>query len=268
VFEDSLLIVAHPDDDILWLSSVLDKVGQIVFCFNDMPHREDIGDARKKTIAEYPLANVSTLDIVEARSFNKADWNNPVITDYGIELGKNRHVDARYRAAYEDVVSAARQLLAGRKNVYTHNPWGEYGHEDHILVYRALKTLQAEFGYTLWFSNYCSNRSVTLMNDYISGFNSDYECLPANRSLAQDIARLYEQHNCWTWFTDYQWFEHECLMRDGPVSREPASLSYGHNFPVNYLKVPLPEENTPAQPAPGLFARIAGRIRRASGRAR
>lgn len=261
MFEDSLLIVAHPDDDILWLSSILDKVEMIVFCFNDMPRKPEIGSARKKTIAEYPLSNVSTLDILEARPFNKADWNRPVITDYGIELSKSLEADARYRDAYEKVVCAVRKIVAGRKNVFTHNPWGEYGHEDHILVYRALKNLQAEFNYTLWFSNYCSNRSVTLMNNYISGFNSDYECFPTNRVLAHEITRLYKQNDCWTWFSDYQWFDHECLMRDEPSSGSSGLLSYGHSFPVNYLKVPIETEIPQPQPKPCSFVKMAREIK-------
>ena len=159
MFEDSVLIVAHPDDDILWLSSVIDKVEKIVFCFNEEPAKPELGIARKKTIAEYPLSNVSTLDIAEPQSFDKADWNEPVTTEYGLKLSKCQESDARYKATYEKLVSSVRNLVADRTNVFTHNPWGEYGNEDHVLVYQALKTLQVEFHYTLWFSNYCSNPS-------------------------------------------------------------------------------------------------------------
>jgi hypothetical protein len=260
MFEDSALIVAHPDDDILWLSSVFDKVGKIVFCFNDLPRGCELGPARKKTIAAYPLPNVSSLDITEPYSFNKADWLQPVITDYGLELSRNQDVDAIYRETFDEVSNALADVVRGKKNIFTHNPWGDYGHEDHVLVYRALKTLQPRYGYMLWFSNYCSNRSFTLMNQYVSGFRSDYQCLPANLALAHEIADLYRQYGCWTWYEDYQWFDHECLMKEKPSVQPSEQLAHGHLFPLNYLKTELNTEPPAAAPNPLLKA--AGRLKR------
>ena len=46
MFENSILIMAHPDDDILWMSSVIEKVEDIIFCFNDDPPHPDLGIAR------------------------------------------------------------------------------------------------------------------------------------------------------------------------------------------------------------------------------
>lgn len=261
MFEDSVLIVAHPDDDILWLSSVIDRVENIIFCFNDYTPSPDIGIARKKTLAEYPLPNVSTLDITEPQSFNKADWKQPVTTEYGLQLSRDQAADTRYREACEKLVCILRDTIADRKNVFTHNPWGEYGNEDHVLVYQALKNLQAEFHYDLWFSNYCSNRSVHLMNQYISGFRSDYECLPANPALARDIADIYRRNGCWTWYEDYQWFDQECLMRELPSPDAPSeTLAYGHSFPVNYIKIHI-ESKTP-QPEPDPFIKMARKLKR------
>lgn len=260
MFEDSVLIVAHPDDDILWLSSVFDKVGKVVFCFNELPRCPELGPARKRTIADYPLPDVSTLDISEVHAFNKADWSQPVITDYGIELSRSQDVDARYRAAYEDVSSALEGVVKGAKNIFTHNPWGDYGHEDHVLVYRAIKTLQPRYGYTLWFSNYCSNRSISLMNHYVSGFRSDYRCLPGNLELAHEIADIYKKHGCWTWYTDYQWFETECLMKEEPSAQTSQQLAHGHLFPLNYLKMEFNTETPP--PAPNPLVNVAGRLKR------
>jgi LmbE family N-acetylglucosaminyl deacetylase len=264
MFEDSVLIVAHPDDDILWLSSVLDEVDDIIFCFNDFPRHPEIGIARKKVIAEYSLPNIASLDIVEPNSFNQADWSHPVITEYGIKLVKNHERDAGYRATYEELVDRVKGKVAGRKNVFTHNPWGEYGHEDHVLVYRALKHLQVEYGYQLWFSNYCSTRSITLMNNYISGFDSRYECRPVNLIRAQELAELYKKHGCWTWFQSYQWFEHECFMREAPSSEKQQAQPYGHSFPVNYIKWPVDGKKADLQPHSLLTmaARIKAKLKR------
>ncbi len=236
MFEASVLIVAHPDDDILWFSSVIDKVDSIFFCFNDDPQNPGIGVARKKTIEEYPLPNVSTLDITEPLSLDKADWLQPVVTDYGIKLGKCQESDRRYQETYEKLIQVVRGCVANRSNVFTHNPWGEYGHEEHVLVYRVLKDLQAEFHYDIWFSNYCSNRSMVLMNNYIARLLEQYECFPVNQDLAQGIREIYLKNGCWTWFDDYQWVGQECMMREKPLMEHSELMPYGHSFPVNFVK--------------------------------
>lgn len=262
MFENSVLVVAHPDDDILWLSSAVDKVEQIVFCFNDYPAIPGLGIARKKTIDEYPLSNVFSLDITEPQSFDKANWEEPVITEYGIKLSKCRESEARYTETYEILLHRISGLVADRANVYTHNPWGEYGHEDHVLVYRILKTLQKKYNYTLWFSNYCSNRSVTLMNQYISGFHSDYQCLPANPVLAQKIANIYRNNDCWTWYEDYQWFDNECLMRNVPSEDQPESLPYGRIFPVNYMKINVDGDEVRPHPLIRVGAKLKAKLKK------
>jgi len=258
MFDSSVLIVAHPDDEILWLSSVLDKMDSIIFCFNDASYNPEVGDARKKAIAQYPLLNVSTLDIVEPDAWDKADWSQPVTTDYGIQLEKCQEAALRYQETYEKLTSVLRSIVVNRKNVFTHNPWGEYGHEEHVLVYRVLKALQAEFHYDLWFSNYCSNRSVTLMDHYISGFVSDYECLPVNLALTKEIVEVYKKNDCWTWYADYKWFERECLMREKPSSEQVELLPYGHSFPVNYIKIHVETQ----EPRPHCIVRGAAKITR------
>lgn len=258
MFEASAVIVAHPDDDVLWLSSVLDKVDSTVFCFNDCPGKPDLGAARKKTIAEYPLRQVSSLDIVEAQSYKQADWSQPVLTEYGIKLGRNPEAEARYQNTYRRLLDGLRDVVAERKNIFTHNPWGEYGHEDHIMVYRALSALQEEYGYALWFSNYCSNRAFRLMNRYVHGFNTDYRTLATNQELAKAIVQLYKNNGCWTWYEDYQWFQDECLMQN--TSLEKQTLPYGHNFPINYLKIP--DEPETRQPPPPFFRRLVRSLKR------
>ncbi len=258
MFEDSVLIVAHPDDDVLWLSSVIDKVGSIIFCFNNDPSDPEIGRARMKTINAYPLQNVSSLGLTEPPSWDKANWIHPEATAYGIKLERCRDSELRYRETFKKLQLILRTRLVNIKNVFTHNPWGEYGHEDHVLVYRVLKALQAELHYDLWFSNYCSNRSVNFMNHYISGFRSDYECLPVNAALAAEIAEIYKKNGCWTWYEDYQWFEQECFMMESPGNIQLEPMSYGRNFPVNYIKIHI----EPQMPKSHRLVEFASKLKR------
>lgn len=243
MFADSLIVVAHPDDDILWFGSVVDKVGGILFCFNEVPSSPGTGDARLRTIADYPLGNVTSLGLDEPAVWNHGDWSQPVKDPRGITL-HNPEAEVRYAEAYEKLLKLIGGRISRAKNIFTHNPWGDYGHEEHILVYHALKALQRELNFDLWFSNYCSNRSVPLMNRWISGFDNVYESLPVNLDLVHQISAIYSKHGCWTWYDDYQWFDTECLLREPPDAGEQETQLYGHSFPVNYLKLHIGSDQT------------------------
>jgi hypothetical protein len=236
MFADSLLIVAHPDDDILWLGSVVDRVGGIIFCFNEDPGNPTLGKARLKTIADYPLENVTTLRLMEPQAWDKADWSQPSESASGIRLVDPQD-EARYTETFERLLGMLRGRVAAARNIFTHNPWGEYGHEEHVLVHRVLRTLQQEFRFDLWYSNYCSNRSVTFMNGYLSGFDAACECLPVNLGLVRRIAAIYKRNDCWTWYDDYRWFDSEWLRKEQADTEHEQVLPYGHSFPLNYIKI-------------------------------
>lgn len=243
MFNKSVLVVAHPDDEILWFSSILNKVDAIIFCFLDYTPAPDLGSGRRKVISEYPLPNLSCLNITEAGSFNGADWDTPRESDYGLEITANKNAAERYQSNFHTLNERLTSVLKGYKNVYTHNPWGEYGHEDHVQVYRVIKSIRQQQGFDLWFSNYGSNRSVNLMLRYLSGHNSKYIGYPANINLATMIADLYMKYKCWTWYGDYEWFKEECFINDANVTAN--NKSHGHIFPINFIKTDFPENTAP-----------------------
>ncbi len=45
-----------------------------------------------------------------------------------------------------------RPELEGLDAVVTHNPWGEYGHEEHIQVFRVISAQAEEMGFRVWVS--------------------------------------------------------------------------------------------------------------------
>jgi LmbE family N-acetylglucosaminyl deacetylase len=232
--EKSIVVVAHPDDEALWLSSVLGDVDRILFCYEECSAATGLGAGRRKALAEYPLDNAGSLGLAEAVSFNTADWNNPVETEYGLLLAKNVRANKRYQETFSALLRGLTPILGGFRHVFTHNPWGEYGHEDHVQVYRAVKALQSKLGFNLWFSNYCGQQAVPLMMRYVSGFSNDYMSRPTNPELAGRLRELYVRHGCWTWYDDYQWFKEEAVMPDRALPATGAA--HGHIFPVNMLK--------------------------------
>lgn len=232
--EKSIIVVAHPDDEALWLSSVLGDVDRILFCYEECSAAPSLGAGRRNALAEYPLGNAGSLGLAEAVSFNAADWNNPVETEYGLFLARDVRADKRYQKTFSALLRGLTPILGGFRHVFTHNPWGEYGHEDHVQVYRAVKTLQCKMGFNLWFSNYCGQQAVNLMMRHISGYTNDYVTRPINPELGERLRDLYKRHGCWTWYDDYQWFKDEVVMPDKALAA--TGVSHGHIFPVNMLR--------------------------------
>lgn len=244
--EKTALVVAHPDDEILWFSSIIDNVDRILICFLDVPSREDWTRGRRQATQRFPLANAEFIGLTESEAFNGADWFAPVQTDYGLDVKRRAGVlpgfdGQRYRDNFNRLLDELGPRLQGCTRVFTHNPWGEYGHEEHVQVYRAVSRLQPSLGFELLFSNYCSSRSYALMLKHVRGFTSDYQTVETNLELARQIEQVYRENGCWTWpFDDYTWFTHECFMKDAaPVSPEGVA---GHGFPLNFIKI----DTTPA----------------------
>jgi LmbE family N-acetylglucosaminyl deacetylase len=214
VLEKSIIVAAHPDDENLWFSSILSKVDSIILCFLPVASRPAWTEGRRKSLAEYPLENIICLELEESEVFRGADWNHPVKTEYGLEIAENEHPDTVYRNNFCLLVTRLRETLRGCKNVFTHNPWGEYGHVEHVQVYRAVKFLQSELQFRLWYTSYASNKSAFLMARECSTMGPNLGLMKTDKALAESIAGLYKRNECWTWYTDYEWCDHETFVLD------------------------------------------------------
>lgn len=244
MLEKSIIVAAHPDDEVLWFSSILDRVTEIVVCFVNSESYPGWTIGRRRSLAAYPMKNLSVLDLDQSEVFNGGDWSNPVVTDYGIEIG-NKKMPGRseqYKRNYEKLTRQLEERLAGCLNVFTHNPWGEYGHEEHIQVYRSVKSLQDKLKFNLWYSNYVSNKSFKLMLSHLNGFHFDYVTFETNKTLARDIQDIYKKNKCWTWYDHWEWYNEESFIRERIL--EPGDKRVGNLFPTNLIKVSLPPART------------------------
>jgi LmbE family N-acetylglucosaminyl deacetylase len=263
ITDNSALVVAHPDDEILWFSSIVKNVDRIVFCFSEVNGNSALSEGRKCVLRDFPHKQVSTLDIKEGDVFNLAEWKHPQPSLDGLEFRCTERASSRkavYAQNYSELCERLRQVLKGYRNVITHNPWGEYGHEEHVQVYRAVKDAQAQLGFDVWVSNYCSNRSFRLMESYVSGFRSDYVTVPVDKEFAAEVRDLYQRHGCWTWYADFEWFNEESFIRDKGL--EYSATGRGHLFPLNLIRVDF-SGNAQARPGRRLrLLRLAARLLR------
>ena len=225
------VVVAHPDDESLWLSSVVASADRIVFCFGDPFAKPGMSAARRRAVAALPLPRLVDLRVPESGAGFSVDWTHPRPTPAGIEIA-DAAARARYETNYPKLVEALRTALAGCRDVYTHNPWGEYGHAEHIQIYRAVAALQTELGYTIWFSNYVGAASSPLARQF-----ARQPCWTQRRIVRPDLAtahrlmRVYRRHRAWTWTRCHRWPAHETVYAQ-PPSEDPEAR---HPFSGEWL---------------------------------
>ena len=233
--QQSVILVAHPDDEILWFSSMVEKVDRILICFGPCPSRKDWTVGRAKSLKELPLNHITSLNIVESEVFNLSHFDRPVLTEYGLKIKGNGHRTKNYVNNYATIREKIKFFLQGVDKVYTHNPWGEYGNEEHVQVYRAVKSLQSEMGYEIWFDNYASNKTAPLMLDTINRFNPKIEAKTPNSVLGFEFMQIYKKNACWTWYGHWKWPYQDVFIKDGLDCHRNSSGFPGTVLPINMI---------------------------------
>ncbi len=209
-FASAALVVAHPDDEALWFSSVVGRVKRVIIAYEACDALPGLGQARHAASEAYPLASALFLRRPEPCSLWHVDWANPQSTDYGMALNQPE-AEARYRDAYAGLVDELGSLLGGISDVFTHNPWGEYGHPDHVQVSRVVTTLGKRLGFRTHFSNYVAPRSMRFASNFILELKKSV-ALESDHTLADRLKGVYVEHGCWTWHADYTPPETEAFL--------------------------------------------------------
>jgi LmbE family N-acetylglucosaminyl deacetylase len=241
MLKNSIVISAHPDDEILWFGSILESVKEITVCFLGCKSNLHWKDGREKSIHEYPFRKIACLGVDESETYDSANWHDPIATKYGLEISRKGISDKLYKENYFALKSRLKNKLMGYSHVFTHNPWGEYGNEEHVQVYRVVRDLKEEMGFDLWFPSICSNKSFKLMSKYVDALTSEHVTFKTNKAIASDIKSLYEKNRCWTWYEDWEWFEEETFIKDRNI--EKVNEKYGKTFPLNFIKMKIANES-------------------------
>lgn len=238
--DQSVLVVAHPDDEILWFGSIVNDVDHIIICFLDDPNSPGLGEARQRSLRDHPHHNKTTcLALPETGTFNRASWLQPEITKFGLKItgipGANEVYEQRAGELRDALVrDDLEPLLSSARNIFTHNPWGEYGHAEHVMVHRIVASLAEHTDATLWHSNYVSRWSQRLMEKYLSNSQAEYYQNNVDTAALLEMSQAYKRHDTWTWAGDYAWFPQECYIR-GPLSVVDQAEG-GWLYPLNYIR--------------------------------
>lgn len=135
----TVVVFAHQDDDLLWMLPFWNESSEMVLAASPLsPHTETVVNGYPQTI----------------RSKHRAIWGSVSSDEY---INTWKHFTERQKYInFATLTNYLRPLIA-RKDVariITHNPWGEYGHFHHRLVYRVLHQLAAEYKKSIWVLSY------------------------------------------------------------------------------------------------------------------
>ncbi len=201
----SVVVAAHPDDEILWLSAALADDRPVILCFGAPFGRPEKAAARQRAVAELGLAHLANLALPEAGVRKLVDWSHPELTPTGMAI-TDAPGQARYDANFRRLLTDLRPLLAGASDVYTHNAWGEYGHPEHVQVHRAVAELQTELRFTLWFSNYVAPLTWGLAQRLgAEPCWAEKRVVQPDMAFAKRLRRVYLRHGVWTWSRLHRW---------------------------------------------------------------
>jgi len=212
------VVVAHPDDEALWLSSVVASVERIVFGFGDVYGKPRKSESRRRAVAALPLRGTLNLAIPESGVEWQSYLAQPDLNLQGVRISEPA-VRERYESNHAKLLEGLRPALAGCQDVYTHNPWGEYGHPEHIQVYSAVTALQVELGYTVWFSNYVGAENWTFVSNLAQRLNwARRRVVKPDIVTARALMQVYRHHGAWTWNSGHRWPAQEILYAQPPKS--------------------------------------------------
>ena len=88
--------------------------------------------------------------------------------------------------------------------VYTHNPWGEYGHLQHIEVNKIVNYICQKKKIKLRVFGYYHLRTISRRNNFLKKHKISIEKKEVLKKNFLLIKKQYIDNKCWTWFETYK----------------------------------------------------------------
>lgn len=231
--DNATLVVAHPDDEVLWFSSILERVDSIIVCYPYSYTQTELTEGRKAVLKDYPLNKIHYLNLCSLELYLGVDWTNVISTDYGLKITNRKFDETKYKKNFFELEKLLKDRICKYRNVFTHNPWGEYGHPEHVQVFKAVEKIRKELPFSLWYSSYCSRKSFQLMLKNIT-FNSKIISLEQNKVLGERIKQLYQKYSCWTWYEEWNWSLQESFIQHKDAKKK--KIDHGKVVPINLIE--------------------------------
>ena len=225
-----IILAAHHDDELLWFEPWMDTASEIVIVMPTIPVYTPIRNKEQKLYS----TKITNL------------WGKTTNDDYSqYWLNPQFRVDS---INYHSIKQLMRKYFNNDDNTtfVTHNPWGEYGHYHHKIIYRVARDLAIEYKKTLWVDNIYYNGTYTFPEiGYTEKYGYDMNKVYQMRSMFQKTIIPGTNFDTWTWGNNnedipgyHQSVPYSCVIYNG----EEYSMSEIENFAKNN---PLPDVGAP-----------------------
>lgn len=172
---DLTILIAHPDDELLFLWPFLKRAERLVCVVSDRSNPERAWCARRADA----LADVCKL----------VGIGEVVCLDYHSEFYRYSTRDEALKRVAEDV----RRNVNGANIIATHNGWGEYGHLDHILCHYVARLTNAR----VWTTGISEQVNWLPVRPWSQGKALGRHVL--DRGVYDAGKAIYDMYGCWTW---------------------------------------------------------------------
>ena len=256
-FNNSALIVAHLDDEVIFASSLINHVKKIIICFCGNSNEKELTKSRRNLINNFPNKKFIFLKFEENNSLLRKLCHENLnrrfilhdekeINYVKTKLENNQDYKAFKRILKNRLLSELKSI----ENVFTHNEWGEYGHFDHINIHNIVRELTLKKNINLYCFGYIAERNFYSLNYYLNNLNLNLSIeLKSNKEFFQNFKDLYIDNNCWTWYENYELPEKEFFYfidntKTGAIKMSNIKYSYINFLAMNkgfsfFIKKPL-----------------------------
>lgn len=208
----TILIYSHMDDDLIWMLPFWEITEK--FIGGAMP-----ATPRYRTIVRQQQSLINSLgynidyesnwytpwdDITDTEYSEYYWWDNPsygYLIDDHLDTGLHNDPYEISRFEIDKIKAKLEEYFAdpSMRRVITHNNWGEYGHNHHIGLNKAVRELAVKYRKDVWMLG-CNNGSFVDVNvpngiTYAMGSFDDPD-------LFVGIRTIYENNYRWTWYSD------------------------------------------------------------------
>jgi LmbE family N-acetylglucosaminyl deacetylase len=164
-----IIIIAHPDDEIIFLWAAIPYAKMIIAIAGDTSSTTQFPQYKNRKYALRDIGNI---------------LNIPTIClEYDSEF---------YKLPKEELSILQNKLQDLTKNydiIFTHNEFGDYGHPDHLLLYKLVALLNKKIIVS----------DITLPSSLGKVKGKSLQTYQNDIKFYEQCHQIYIKHNCWTW---------------------------------------------------------------------
>ena len=224
----SVMVIAHLDDEIIWCLPWLHKVEKVIIV--SLSYTSAHLNILSKYASNYDALWQFGRGITSTQEY-KEQWLNS-------ELRQEFITDRSYDLILRDFIADPNVI-----DIYTHNPWGSYGHLHHRQVSRIVRELAVEYGKTVW----CPMTLVTFpgyVYDVANLHDFEYQTHKVDLEILYKVRQAYQEEpvndmypiEYWTWSTGDFYPNTQTFFK---AVENGVDLTLGHPE-IEYLMESLP----------------------------